>query len=128
MFGGAFQACLDAALIDHPSTSAYHPQNNGFSKCVVQVVKRALRKWCLRHAAEEWDAYLPWVAMGYNILAQASLAGFRPYQLLHGQDPMVPGAIKMAVVEPLDLDQPKRLEALMGQRAALFQKWMPMAM
>jgi hypothetical protein len=44
-FGGAFQACLDAALIDHRSTSAYHPQANGLSERVVQVVKRALRKW-----------------------------------------------------------------------------------
>lgn len=42
--------------------------------------------------------------MGYNFSAQASLAGFSPYQLLHGRDPMVPGAIKVAVVEPLDLD------------------------
>lgn len=58
-FGGAFQQCLDAALIDHISTSAYHPQANGLSERVVQVVKRALWKWCLRHAAEEWDIYLP---------------------------------------------------------------------
>jgi hypothetical protein len=41
-FGGAFQACLDAALIDHKSTSAYQPQANGLSERVVQVVKRAL--------------------------------------------------------------------------------------
>jgi hypothetical protein len=95
---------------------------------VVQVVKRALRKWRLRHAAEEWDAYLPWVTMGYNFSAQASLAGFAPYQLLHWQDPMVPAAIKMALVEPLDLDQPARLEALVEQQAALFHRWMPMAM
>jgi hypothetical protein len=92
------------------------------------VVKRALRKWCLRHAAEEWDEYLPWVAMGYNFSAQASLAGFSPYQLLYGRDPVVPGAIKVAMGEPLDVDRPVRLEALVAQRAALFQKWMPMAM
>jgi hypothetical protein len=122
------QACLDAALVDHRSTSAYHPQANGLSERVVQVVKRALRKGCLRHAAEEWDAYLPWVAMGYNFSAQASLAGFSPYQLLHGQNPVIPGAIKVAMGEPLDLDHPARLEALVAQRAALFQRWMPMAM
>jgi hypothetical protein len=92
---------------------------------VVQVVKRALRKWCLRHAAEEWDAYLPWVAIGYNFSEQASLAG---YQLLPGRDPVVPGAIKVTMGEPLDLDHPVRLEALVAQRAALFQRWMPMAM
>jgi hypothetical protein len=120
-FGGAFQACLDAAPIDHRSTSAYHPQANGLSERVVHVVKRALRKWCLWHAAEEWDEYLPWVAMGYNFSAQASLAGFSPYQLLYGRDPVMPGAIKVVVAEPLDLDRPARLEALVAQRAALFQ-------
>jgi hypothetical protein len=75
-FGGSFQACLDAALINHRSTSAYHPQANKLSGRVVQGVKRALRKWCLWHAAEEWDEYLPWVAMGYNFSVQAFLAGF----------------------------------------------------
>jgi hypothetical protein len=69
-FGGAFQACLDAALIDHRLTSAYHPQANGLIERVVQVVKRALRKWCLRHAAEEWDAYLP-----CDVCARLSLTG-----------------------------------------------------
>jgi hypothetical protein len=28
--------------------------------------------------------------MGYNVSAQASLAGFSHYQLLHGRDPVVP--------------------------------------
>jgi transposase InsO family protein len=58
-FGGAFQECLDAALVDHRATSAYHPQANGLSERIVQVVKRALRKWCLGHPTEEWDVYLP---------------------------------------------------------------------
>jgi hypothetical protein len=127
-FGGEFQACLDAAFIDHRATSAYHPQANGLSERVVGVVKRALRKWCLGHAAEEWDVYLPWVAMGYNFSAQASLAGFFPYQLLFGREPVVPGAIKVALDEALDLDRPERLVALVGQRGELFRRWMSMAM
>jgi hypothetical protein len=94
----------------------------------VQVVERALRKWCLRHAAEEWDTYLPWLTMGYNFSSQASLASFSPYQLLYGRDPVVPGALKVFVTEPLDLDRPDRLEALVAQRAELFQRWMPMAL
>jgi hypothetical protein len=127
-FGGEFQACLDAAFIDHRATSAYHPQANGLSERVVGVVNRLLRKWCLGHASEEWDVYLPCVAMGYNFSAQASLAGFSPYQLLFGRIPVVPGAIKVALVEALDLDQPERLAALVAQRAELFRRWMPMAM
>ncbi|GAQ83296.1 hypothetical protein KFL_001420210 [Klebsormidium nitens] len=127
-FGGEFQACLDAALIDHRATSAYHPQANGLSERIVQVVKRALRKWCLGHPAEEWHLYLPWIAMGYNFSAQHSLAGFSPYQLLHGREPVVPGAIKVRVEESLDLDDEARLVALVEERAALFKKWVPMAM
>jgi hypothetical protein len=127
-FGGEFQACLDAAFLDHRATSAYHPQANGLSERVVGVVKRSLRKWCLGHASEEWDVYLPWVAMGYNFSAQASLAGFSQYQLLFGKGPVVPGAIRVAQEEALDLDQPERLAALVAQQAELFRQWMPMAM
>jgi hypothetical protein len=38
-----------------------------------------------------------------------------------------PGAIKVGMGEPLNLDHTVRLEALVAQRAALFQRWMPMA-
>jgi transposase InsO family protein len=58
-FGGEFRSCLDAAFVDHRATSAYHPQANGLRERVVGVVKRSLRKWCLGHASEEWDVYLP---------------------------------------------------------------------
>jgi hypothetical protein len=47
---------------------------------------------------------------------------------MYGRDPVMPGAIKVVVAEPLDLDRPARLEALVAQRAALFQQWMPMAL
>lgn len=70
----------------------------------------------------------PECGMGYNFSAQASLAGFSPYQLLYGRDPVMPGALKVLVTEPQDLDLPDRLEALVAQRAALFQKWAPMAL
>jgi hypothetical protein len=127
-FGAEFQECLDAALIDHRPTSAHHPQANGLSERIVQVVKRSLRKWCLGHAAEQWDMYLPWVAMGYNFSVQTSLAGFSLYQLLHGRDPVMPRALKVTVQEPLDLEDPQRLVALVAERAARFRQWMPMAM
>jgi hypothetical protein len=47
--------------------------------------------------------------MGYNFNAQASLAGFSPYQLLFGREPVVSEAIKVALDEALDLDMPERL-------------------
>jgi hypothetical protein len=103
-FGGVFQEGLDASSVDHRATSAYHSQANDLSERIVQVVKRALRKWCLGHPAEEWDVYLPWVAMGYNFSMQAAQGGFSPYQLLHGRAPVVPGTVRAAVAEPLNLD------------------------
>jgi hypothetical protein len=65
---------------------------------------------------------------GYNFSAQASLAGFSHYQLLFGREPVVPGAIKVALDEALDLARPERLVALVGQRGELLKRWMPMAM
>jgi hypothetical protein len=64
---------MNAALVDHRATSTYHPQADGLRERIVQVVKRALRKWCLWHPAKEWDVYLPWVPMGYNFSTQAAL-------------------------------------------------------
>ncbi|GAQ83945.1 hypothetical protein KFL_001690230, partial [Klebsormidium nitens] len=127
-FGGVFQELLDRSHIDHRSTSSHHPQANGLSERIVGVVKGALRKWCLGHAAEQWDVYLPWVAMGYRFSAQASLGGFSPYMLLFGREPVLPGTVCAALEEPLDLDRPDRLRALVAERAALFRKWVPMAM
>ncbi|GAQ92570.1 hypothetical protein KFL_010570010, partial [Klebsormidium nitens] len=127
-FGGVFQELLDRSHIDHRSTSSHHPQANGLSERIVGVVKGALRKWCLGHAAEQWDVYLPWVAMGYRFSAQASLGGFSPYMLLFGREPVLPGTVRAALEEPLDLDRPDRLRALVAERAALFRKWVPMAM
>jgi hypothetical protein len=48
--------------------------------------------------------------------------------IFFGREPIVPGAIKVALEEALNLDRPERLEALVVQRGVLFQRWMPMAM
>jgi hypothetical protein len=130
-FGGEFQECLDAVLVDHRATSAYHPQANGLSERIVQVVKRALCKWCLGHPAgpgmECVRAVYTWVPMGYNFSTQAALRGFSPYQLLYGRAPVVPATIWVVVAEPLDLDDEARMAALVQEREWLFKRWMPMA-
>jgi hypothetical protein len=46
-FQGEFQDLCDKALIDHRTTSRDHPEVDGLAECVVQMVKRAWRKYGL---------------------------------------------------------------------------------
>jgi hypothetical protein len=47
-FQGEFQVLCDRALIDHQTTFRDHPEANGLVERVVQMVKRALRKYGLQ--------------------------------------------------------------------------------
>jgi predicted Rdx family selenoprotein len=49
-FQGEFQVLCDKVLIDHRTMSWDHPEANGLAKRVVQMVKRALRKYAYRRA------------------------------------------------------------------------------
>ncbi len=65
-FQGEFKVLCDKALIDHRITSQNHPEVDGLVKCVVQTVKRALRKYGLQKGhLGDWDIQSPWLAMGY---------------------------------------------------------------
>jgi transposase InsO family protein len=46
-FQGEFAALLQKLLIDHRTTSRNHPQSDGLAERMVQVVKEALRKYCI---------------------------------------------------------------------------------
>jgi transposase-like protein len=66
-FQGEFQVLCDKALIDHRTTSRDHPEADGLVECVVQTVKRALRKYGLQKGhLGDWDIQSPWLAMGYR--------------------------------------------------------------
>ena len=77
-FRGEFQTLLDEALVDHRRTSREHPQADGLAERMVQTVKLALRKYCLEHDKTTWDLALPFIAMGYRMSKQASLANYSP--------------------------------------------------
>ncbi len=65
-FQGEFQVLCDKALIDHRTTSRDHPEADGLAECVVQTVKRALRKYGLqKNHLGDWDIQSPWLAMEY---------------------------------------------------------------
>jgi hypothetical protein len=102
-FQGAFAALLEQCFIDHRHTSPNHPQANGAAERVVQVCKRALRKYCAFHnSADTWDLALPWVLLGYRCSPQAS-TGKSPFELMYGAPPLVPLGSQEYLLEPLDL-------------------------
>jgi hypothetical protein len=69
-------------MIDHRTTSRDHPEADGLVECMVQTVKRGLRKYSLKKGHHgDWDLQLPWLAIGYRFSKQASLASFSPYYL-----------------------------------------------
>lgn len=127
-FRGEFQDLLDQALIDHRRTSRDHPQANGLAERLVQTVKVGLRKICLQHGKEKWDLMLPYVVMGYRMSKHASPGHFSPYYLLFGRDPVPPAALRVTMETALDLDDPVLWAKVISERAALFQRLMPMAM
>jgi len=94
-FRGEFQDLCDKCLMDHRTTSRDHPEADGLAERVVQIVKRALRKYGLQRGhVSDWDLQLPWLAIGYRFSKQASLASFSPYILLFGREPDLPMAIR----------------------------------
>ncbi len=83
--GTKFQVLCDKALIDHQTMSRDHPEADGLAEHVVQMVKRALRKYGLQKGhLGDWDIQSPWLAMGCRFNRQASLVSFSTYFLLYG--------------------------------------------
>lgn len=130
-FEGEFDALCHQALVDHRTTSRDHPECDGLAERMVQTTKTALRKYGLiagNHGT--WDLQLPWLSMGYNFSRQASLATFSPYQLVYGREPVLAGSLRpeeeSAVIDILD--KPAAWEKAVVQRAAAFQRTMPVAM
>jgi hypothetical protein len=66
-FQGEFAALLRKLLIDYRTTSRNHPQSDGLAKHTVQVVKEALRKYCITFNKKHWCRFLCWIAMGYRM-------------------------------------------------------------
>ena len=93
-FQGEFAELLTKLLIDHRLTSRDHPQSDGLAERMVQTVKEALRKFVLKSDRHNWDVQLCWIAMGYRMSRQNSLAGYSPYFLLFGRWPIVGTAIR----------------------------------
>jgi hypothetical protein len=129
-FFGAFQTLCEQAMIDHRTTSRDHPEADGLAECMVQTVKRGLRKYSLKKGHHgDWDLQLPWLAMGYRFSKQASLTSLSPYYLLFGRHPVLPKAIQMDADTVLaNMDNPDMWALMSEQHTNLFKRVMPMAL
>lgn len=123
---GEFDRLLSSCFIDHRVTSAFHPQANGLAERVVQVVKRGLRKLCEARSTTQWDAQLPWVALGYRCSKQSS-TGHSPYELLYARQPVFPSAVQPKMAEELDMDDQESAAASVLRRAEWLRQRMPVA-
>jgi hypothetical protein len=126
-FQGEFAELLAKLFIDHRLTSRDHPQSDGLAERLVQTVKEALRKYVLKSDRHHWDVQLCWIAMGYRMSRQNSLAGYSPYFLLFGRWPIIGTAIKKVYSKVVDLDNPQTWAKVVEERASLFEKEMPIA-
>lgn len=126
-FQGEFDELCSQLLIDHRVTSRDHPQSDGLAERMVQTIKDALRKFVLKSDRHKWDIQLCWIAMGYRMSKQQSLAGYSPYFLLFGRWPIFGTALRRVYSKVVDLDDPAVWADVMTRRAELFRRELPIA-
>jgi hypothetical protein len=73
---------------------------------MVQVVKKALQKYCLTFNKQHWCCFLFWIVMGYRMSRQRSLGGYSPYFLLFRRWPIVGASVRDVLKKVVDLDSP----------------------
>ena len=78
-FWKELQSALDTRL---NLSTAFHPQTDGQSKRLIQVLEDMLRG-CVMEFPGSWDRYIPLMEFCYKNSYQASI-GTTPYEVLHG--------------------------------------------
>ena len=64
-------------------STAFHPQTDGQSERVIQVLENMLRG-CVLDFPGSWDRYVPLMEFSYNNSYQSSI-GMAPYEALYGR-------------------------------------------
>ena len=109
-FQGAFDALLTQLGTRHRLTSAFHPQSNGMSERVVQIVKASMAKLAANYthksktAPWDWTRDLPYLQLAFNCSPQSSTKNC-PSSVMMAQHPTVPPAVRSIWSQDLlDLD------------------------
>jgi transposase InsO family protein len=126
-FQSEFAKLLTKLLIDHRLTARDHPQSDGLAERMVPTVKEALWKFVLKSNRHHWDVQLCWIAMGYRMSRQNSLASYSTYFLLFRRWPVVGTTINKVYSKVVDLNDPKTWARVVEERAKLFEREMPIA-
>lgn len=91
-FTGNFWKALFAALDTKLSMStAFHPQSDGQTERVNQILEQLLRSRA-SYRQDDWDLHLSAAQAAYNNSVQASTK-FSPFHVLYGREMMVPAAL-----------------------------------
>ncbi|GJP47556.1 hypothetical protein CLOM_g6742, partial [Closterium sp. NIES-68] len=69
-------------------SSAYHPQKDGQTERLNQIVKQILRAAC-KDEMSKWDLHLPVLEFAYNNATHAT-TGQTPFFLFYGRHPLMP--------------------------------------
>ena len=69
-------------------STAFHPQTDGQSERVIQVLEDMLRGYVL-YFSGSWDRYIPLMEFAYNNSYQSSI-GMAPYEALYGRQCRTP--------------------------------------
>ena len=64
-------------------STTFHPQTNGQSERLIQVLEDMLRG-CVMEFTGSWDRYIPLIEFAYNNSYQSSI-GMAPYEALYGR-------------------------------------------
>ena len=64
-------------------STTFHPQTDGQSERIIQVLEDMLRAFVLDHQGS-WEEHLPLVEFSYNNIYQASIQ-MAPYEALYGR-------------------------------------------
>ena len=125
-FQGEFATLVAKHEITHRLASREHPQSDGLAERMVQTMKRALRKCLCDGGGQQWDALLPYIAMGYRMSKQ-KFVGYSPYFLMFGRDPIFQSRHQPLVEltsDPFD----EEMRVFLNERGQTFKRVMPLAM
>ena len=120
------QLCTDNGIY-HRTITAGHPESNGLAERVVQIMKKALRKYVLEHGVGDWPSHLPTIEFGYRTSPQRS-TGYSPYFLIYGRELTYPDQIRAALDgQSVDVEDLDAMYQLITQRAVALRDAMPVA-